>query len=79
MSLVDDLLSNPDVSRVLCIAVATEAQKANTEIDSLELGRKFNQLVRGLDRKAFVDEARKLSRMGPSRYLKQAGNLLGKQ
>ena len=78
MSLLDNLLANPDVSRVLCIAIATEAQKTDNEVDALELSKQFNRLVRGLNRKAFVDEARQLERLGPARYLKSASHLLGK-
>jgi len=79
MSLVDDILTNQNTSRVLCIAIATEAQKSDSEIDTLELGQKFNRIVRSLDRKAFADECRSLARLGPARYLEQAGRLLGKQ
>ena len=75
--LVDQLMSNPDVARVLCIAVATEAQKLQVEIDSKELTQEFNRLVRKLDRAAFTDECRKLKRLGPDRYLRSAGRQLG--
>ena len=75
--LVDNLMSNPEVSRVLCIAIATEAQRLSIKIDSKELAREFNRLVRKLDRAAFVDECRQLERLGPDRYLKSAGRQLG--
>lgn len=76
-TLVDQLLSNPDVSRVLCIAIAVEAKKlGDGEIDARDLAVKFSRLVRALDRKAFVDECRTLERLGPDRYLTSAGHLL---
>ena len=75
--LVDNLLKNPDVSRVLCIALATEALKMDDpEINSKDLAVKFSRIVRALDRKAFADECRQLERLGPDRYLKSAGKKL---
>lgn len=77
--LADKLLSNPDVARVLCIAVAAEAQKLDdTDIDEKDLAIKFSRIVRSLSRKAFTDECRKLKRLGPDRYLKSAADLLDK-
>jgi len=69
MSLVDDLLNNPDVARILCVAVALEANKNSAEVDSKELATAFSRLVRRLDRKAFTNECRQLERLGPKRYL----------
>jgi len=76
MSLADNLLQNPNVSRVLCLAVAAEAIRSGEPVDSKDLAVKFSRLVRQLDRKAFTDECRRLERLGPERYLKSAGELL---
>lgn len=74
--LVDSLIGNPDIARVLCIAIAAEAKKTDEPVDPKELAVVFGRLVRSLDRKAFVDECRKLERLGPERYLQTAGKLL---
>ncbi|KKN66710.1 hypothetical protein LCGC14_0468960 [marine sediment metagenome] len=76
--LVDNLLGNPDVSRVLCIAIAAEARRLGDEaaIDTKDLAMRFSRLVRSLDRKAFTDECRQLERLGPERYLQAASKLL---
>lgn len=78
MSLVDNLLKNSNVSRVLVLAIAAEAEKSGEAVDPKELAVAFSRLVRSLDRKAFTDECRKLQRLGPNRYLQVAGDLIGK-
>lgn len=77
--LVDNLLKNPDVSRVLVLAVAAEAKRSGEPIDSKDLAVKFSRLVRVLDRKAFAGECRRLERIGPDRYLRSASRLLEKK
>lgn len=76
MGLLDNLLKNSDVSRVLAIAVATEAKRSGEPVMAKELARAFSQLVRRLDRRAFSDEVRKLERLGPDRYLETSGRIL---
>lgn len=76
--LVSQLLGNPDISRVLCIAIAAEARRTGQDIDVRELAVAFSRVVRSLDRTTFTDECRKLSRLGPDRYLRDAGRKLEK-
>lgn len=78
MSLVDDTIKNPDASRVLVLALASEAARSDKPVDAKELAISFSRLVRSLDRKAFTDECRKLQRLGPKRYLQVASDLIGK-
>lgn len=75
---LDQLLLNPDIARVLCIAVAVEADKAGEVPDARELTNRFNSIVRALDRQAFTDECRKLKRLGTARYLTEATRALRK-
>lgn len=77
--LLDALLTNPDTSRVLCIAVATTARKKNEPVDAKELMLAFGRLVRNLDRRAFYGECRKLQRLGPAAYLEAAFAALRKE
>jgi len=76
LSLIDSLLSNPDLARVLCIAVATEAGKTDEPVNAADLAKSFSRITRSLDRGVFTDECRKLQRMGSKRYLQAAKRLL---
>ena len=74
--LVDNLLTNPDVSRILCVAIAAQARATNEEVDSKDLAVKFSRITRSLDRGAFADECRRLERLGPDKYLRSVKELV---
>jgi len=73
--MIDDLKNNPDLSRLLVLAVAAHASKNDLEIPA-NLAKDFGHLVRSLDRRAFRDELNKLRRLGPDKYLAAAGSML---
>ena len=73
--MIDDLKNNPNLSRLLVLAVAAHAQKNDLEIPA-NLAKDFGHLVRSLDRRAFRDELNQLRRLGADRYLASAGKRL---
>lgn len=64
MSLIDQIIKNPDVSRILVIAAAIEAKRSGEAVSAKDLASAFSYLVR------------KLERLGPDRYLETSGRLI---
>ena len=76
--LVDRLIKNPDLARILCVAIAAEAKRSDEPVDSKALAVAFSRITHSLNRRTFAAECRQLERLGPDRYLKTAGDLITK-
>jgi len=77
--LLDNVIKNADVSRLLCVAIATEAVKMNiSDLSYKDISRAFRSIVRSLQRKPFTEECRLLVRLGPADYLRQISRQLNR-
>jgi hypothetical protein len=76
MALLDDLLANRDLSRILVVAIAAQSIKLDASIDCRALVSNFRKLIHSLDRSAFSAELRQLERLGAKAYLEAAAEKL---
>ncbi len=76
----DALINNPNLARILVVAIAAEASKDPSKLNRQDFLVGFGRLIRALSRQrsAFMDELRTMERLGPDEYLQRLGKRLRK-